>query len=287
MVLNHKVDFAVIFSVHNANANGDPLNGNRPRQSFDGFGEMSREAINRKIRNRLQDMGGAIFVQSDDRVDDGFRSLKERMENHPELGKLLKVKNFSSEEFKKIACQVWDDVRYFGQVFAFKGKNKSEDGISERVRGPVTIRIARSVDPITINSMQITKSVNSEPGEKMSSDRMGMKHLVDFGIYVVYGSINTQLAEKTGFTLDDAEKLKQALVTLFENDESSARPAGSMRVQKVYWWEHPTKMGLCSSAKVHELLTIQSSVEQPMSLDQYLIQLNQMEGLNVEVLDGF
>jgi CRISPR-associated protein Csd2 len=29
--LNHKIDFAVIFSVKNANPNGDPLNGNRPR----------------------------------------------------------------------------------------------------------------------------------------------------------------------------------------------------------------------------------------------------------------
>ncbi|EJV75985.1 ct1132 family CRISPR-associated protein [Bacillus cereus HuA2-1] len=47
---------------------------------------------------------------------------------------------------------------------------------------------------------------------------MRMKHRVDFGVYVFYGSINTQLAEKTGFTNEDAEKIKNALVTLFEND---------------------------------------------------------------------
>ena len=56
---------------------------------------------------------------------------------------------------------------------------------------------------------------------------MGMKHRVDFGVYVFYGSINTQLAEKTGFTNEDAEKIKEALITLFENDASSARPDGS------------------------------------------------------------
>ena len=47
--------------------------------------------------------------------------------------------------------------------------------------------------------MQITKSVNGEPGEKRSSDTMGMKHFVRFGLYELKGSINVQLAEKTGF----------------------------------------------------------------------------------------
>lgn len=40
-VLKNKIDFAVIVSVKNANPNGDPLNGNRPREDYDGFGEIS------------------------------------------------------------------------------------------------------------------------------------------------------------------------------------------------------------------------------------------------------
>ena len=83
---------------------------------------------------------------------------------------------------------------------------------------------------------------------------MGMKHRVDFGVYVIYGSINTQLAEKTGFTYEDAEKIRESLRTLFENDTSSARPDGSMEVHQLYWWEHNSKMGQYSSAKVHRSL---------------------------------
>jgi CRISPR/Cas system type I-B associated protein Csh2 (Cas7 group RAMP superfamily) len=41
MSLNNKIDFAIIFSVKNANPNGDPLNGNRPRVNYDGYGEVS------------------------------------------------------------------------------------------------------------------------------------------------------------------------------------------------------------------------------------------------------
>lgn len=176
-------------------------------------------------------------------------------------------------------------MRAFGQVFAFKAEKKGE-GVSVGIRGPVSIHPAISIDPINITSIQITKSVNSEPGEKKGSDTMGMKHRVDFGVYRFNGSINVQLAEKTGFTKEDAEKLKEALITLFENDASSARPEGSMEVHKVYWWEHNSKLGQYSSAKVHRSLEIKPKLENPKSFEDYEIILNELEGLKVDVYDG-
>ena len=77
-VLQHKIDFVALLSVTNANSNGDPLDGNRPRTDNDGYGEISDVCIKRKIRNRMQDLGQEIFVQSEDRCDDGFGSLSER-----------------------------------------------------------------------------------------------------------------------------------------------------------------------------------------------------------------
>lgn len=280
-ILDHKIDFAVVLSVTKANPNGDPLNGNRPRQNYDGHGEISDVAIKRKIRNRFQDMGESVFVQSDDRKSDEYKSLKERADSKEELAKMLKDKKASEDVFASIACKEWIDVRSFGQVFAFKGSN-----LSVGVRGPVSIQTATSVDPIDITSVQITKSVNSVTSETRSSDTMGMKHRVDFGVYVFKGSINTQLAEKTGFTHKDAEKLKETLLTLFENDSSSARPDGSMEVHKVYWWEHNSKLGQHSSAKVHRSLKVESNTETPKSIDDYTIELTNLEGLKVDTLDG-
>jgi CRISPR-associated protein Csd2 len=281
-ILDHKVDFAVVLSVTKANPNGDPLNGNRPRQNYDGHGEISDVAIKRKIRNRLQDAGESIFVQSNDRKSDSFSSLKERAEGNAELAKIFKSKTSSNDEFASIACQEWIDVRSFGQVFAFKGADK---GVSVGVRGPVSVHIATSVDPIDITSMQITKSVNSEPGKDRGSDTMGMKHRVDYGVYVFCGSINTQLAEKTGFTNEDALKIKEALSTLFENDVSAARPDGSMEVHKVYWWEHNSKLGQYSSAKVHRSLTVEQCFEEPKALTDRIV-LKDLDGLKVEIIDG-
>ncbi|TGA97523.1 type I-C CRISPR-associated protein Cas7/Csd2 [Sporolactobacillus shoreae] len=283
-VLDHKIDFAVILTVSKANPNGDPLNGNRPRQNYEGFGEISDVAIKRKIRNRLQDMEESIFVQSNDRQSDQFNSLRERADGNEALKEIAKDKKKTSEDYAVVACKEWIDVRSFGQVFAFKGG--AGKGVSVGVRGPVTVQTAVSVAPIDISSMQITKSVNSEPGEGKGSDTMGMKHRVDFGVYRFNGSINTQLAEKTGFTIEDAEKIKQALISLFENDASSARPEGSMEVYKVYWWAHRSKLGQYSSAKVHHSLEIKAVNDTPRRLEDYEITLDKLEELEVEVFDG-
>lgn len=83
--LKGKIDFTLFISANNANPNGDPLNGNRPRINMDGFGEISDVCIKRKIRNRFQDLGQKIFVQSDDRTDDAYTSLKDRADSCAEL----------------------------------------------------------------------------------------------------------------------------------------------------------------------------------------------------------
>lgn len=274
--LTNKIDFALIISATNANPNGDPLNGNRPRENFDGYGEISDVCIKRKIRNRLQDMGEKIFVQSDDRCDDGCDSLRSRAVKCEALKKISSGKNTNRDEYAKAACAEWIDVRSFGQVFAFKGES-----VSVGVRGPVSIHQAVSMSPVDIVSMQITKSVNSEGGkEGKSSDTMGMKHRVEFGLYVVKGSINCQLAEKTGFSDEDAEKIKQALLTLFENDSSSARPDGSMEVCQLYWWKHNCKMPAVSTAKVHRSLHIKEKDpgKKPLSFEDYVVTVDEIPG---------
>lgn len=281
MTLSKKIDFALIIEVNHANPNGDPLNGNRPRTDFGGFGEITDVCLKRKLRDRLQDAGHAIFVQSDERKTDGMTSLKNRaIDPNAGLGedafKFDAKKGVTPESTAQKACRKWFDVRAFGQVFAWsaekagkKGK-KGEDaaegaegsastanGVSIPIRGPVTIQSAFSVEPVSVSSTQITKSVSGEgDGTKRGSDTMGMKHRVDKGIYVTYGAITPQLAERTGFSDADAQIIKSLLSKLFEGDASSARPEGSMRVLRWFWWEQDGKTPKFSSAKVHKSLEV-------------------------------
>ncbi len=78
MSLQHKIDFAVILTVDHANPNGAPLNGNRPRTDYEGFGEISDVSLKRKMRDRLLEQGESICVPSGDRKVDGMPSLAHR-----------------------------------------------------------------------------------------------------------------------------------------------------------------------------------------------------------------
>ena len=271
MSLTNKIDFAVVFSVKNANPNGDPLDGNRPRTNYSGTGEISDVCIKRKIRNRLMQEGKEVFVQSDDSKLDECKSLRERAE------KIIKSSK-TPKENTLLACEKWFDVRAFGQVFAYSGDKKGS-GVSIPIRGPVSIHTAFSLDKVSITSTQITKSASGEgDGTKKGSDTMGMKHRVDEAIYVFYGSMNPQLASKTLFSDADAEVIKGILPTLFENDASSARPEGSMEVLKVVWWKHTSPHGNISSAKVHRSLSVSSAGE---------VSAPEIGGLKPDIIDGF
>ncbi|HAJ57047.1 MAG TPA: type I-C CRISPR-associated protein Cas7/Csd2 [Candidatus Omnitrophica bacterium] len=304
--LRNKIDFAVVFSVKGANPNGDPLNGNRPRTNYDGLGELSDVCIKRKIRNRLMEMQNdkgkhtySIFVQSDDNRLDDYRSLRARVE-----GVLENAMN-DEMKFREESCNKWIDVRSFGQVFAYKARKsekskkgnevkgeperKADDaGVSIGIRGPVSIHSAFSVTPVSVSSIQITKSVSGEgDGTKKASDTMGMKHRVDHGVYVTYGAINPQLASKTWFKDEDAKAIKNALEHLFDNDASSARPEGSMEVVAVIWWEHNCNNGQYSSAVVHRALSVtsQKGVTDPNKIEDYSIKLKNLKGLEPEIFN--
>lgn len=283
--LSKKIDFVVLFTVKNANPNGDPLMGNMPRTDYDGYGEVSDVCIKRKIRNRMQDAGHDIFVQSQDRVEDGYKSLEKRFEaEFPAKDKI------SDDTVHEEACKKWLDVRSFGQVVTFQKRSLG-------IRGPVSISLAKSLSPVDVISMQITRSTNGMEAEvgKRSSDTMGSKHYVDFGVYKLAGSINCHFAEKTGFTDQDAEIIKESLRTLFENDMSSARPEGSMEVKKVYWFNHPNQIGVASSAKVQNLVQtdLKPGVDRALSYEDYDISIDQDRyesyknlGLLMEEIEG-
>ncbi|MFA6948588.1 MAG: type I-C CRISPR-associated protein Cas7/Csd2 [Eubacteriales bacterium] len=301
--LTGKVDFMALMTVTDANINGDPINGNRPREDYDGYGIVSDGALKRKLRNRIADLGGKLFVQSEDRADDGMHSLKERASNCEALKNAVDAKKkIVKSKYIDAACNEWYDVRAFGQVFPFAGSDSKKnakpaadadeteeksEAVSIGIRGPVTIHQAKSVSPIITYEMKITKSVNTEDaGGKKSSDTMGSKYFVTFGTYVIKGSISCQLAKKTGFSDDDAKLFKEALCTLFENDASAARPDGSCEIRKVIWWQHDAEYPSENSAKIHRSLhvALRDGVDTPHCYEDYTVTLDPTE-CKPEIID--
>lgn len=269
-MINNKIDFIFTIEVKGANPNGDPLAGNMPRVDNRGFGIISDVCLKRKIRNRMQDMGNDIFVQSQDRSDDGFNSLEKRFEN------IFPSKdNIKDDVVIEESNNRWMDIRTFGQVMTYQKR-------SIGIRGPVSISVAKSIEPVEITTMQITKSVNGmEPksGNSRSADTMGSKHFVEYGVYIVNGSVNVYFSEKTGFNDKDLEVLKEAIRTLFINDISSARPDGSMQVKDIYWFTHSSKIGNVSSGKIKDLIEYNDHPLEKLekTYDDYEIKLKDKE----------
>lgn len=289
-MIKNKVDFLMTIEVKNANPNGDPLAGNMPRIDSLGYGIISDVCIKRKIRNRMQDQfkendlgeGYDIFVKANDRIDDDFRSLEKRYKAYFDKEK-------DNEVIEKSMNEKWIDVRSFGQVVTFNNK-------SIGIRGPVSISISKSLDPVITETMQIVRSTNGkDAGEKRASDTMGNKNFVDYGVYLVQGSVNSFYSERTGFDEKDLEILKEALKTLFINDVSSARPDGSMEVKEIYWFTHSNKLGNVSSAKIKQLVkydeldinnTNPSYEDYNFRLDEEKLREYKDKGLTLEIIEG-
>ena len=277
MRINNRIDFAIIISVNDANPNGDPVNGNRPRQTYDGYGEISDVCLKRKIRNRFFAMGHDILIRIPEQQNDGFSSTANRIKKTIGDAPVKPKDNYAS--FVQDATQKWIDVRAFGQVFPIKGEG------SIPIRGPVSVQSAKSLDVIDPVEVIITKSenYNDAPGASQKArDTMGSRHKTS-GIYVTYGGIYPQLAEKTNFSYEDAMVLKEVMRSLFLGDESAARPAGSMRVEKLFWWEHASFNGNCSPLTVHRSLNVQSQSDFPY----YNFSVNQLANVSLEIIEGW
>lgn len=271
-ILKQRIEFAVVIRVEGANPNGDPLFDNRPRQKLDGRGEISDVAIKRKMRNALSVvLNQNILIQADGLQVDEHTDIKSRLNSVIKLDSKTPTHNI-----RQALLDNFFDVRAFGYPYTLEKKR------SFHIRGPVTIRQANSVDKVSVVEQQITKSTNSKDKDGMTSDRMGMKYFVEFGVYVAYGSITPQLARKTGFTESDAELIKQSLLHMFDVDASSARPAGSMNVEHLFWWRATAGNALPNVKTVHESLHIEATVKEPKNMSDYKIKITSLENVVCE-----
>lgn len=98
--------------------------------------------------------------------------------------------------------------------------------------------MAESVDPIHIEDMTITRmcytdgndfsTIEDYEREEAEHDEqtkrtMGEKKVVSYGLYVVQGTISPSLAIRTGFSEDDLNKLFEALLQMYEFDNSASK----------------------------------------------------------------
>ena len=261
MAITNRYDFIMLFDVENGNPNGDPDAGNTPRMDAEtGYGYITDVCLKRKIRNFVElakegESGYNILVKPDKALNTRFAEAYDA--EQLEKGKKKDRKAEEIEKARNYMCRNYFDVRAFGAVMS-TGDNPC--GI---VRGPVQITFARSLSPITIEDVTITRQARTtEDRQETGGTEMGRKSIIPYALYRAEGYISAALAQKvTGLSDDDVELLWDAIVNMFENDHSAAR--GKMCMRKLYIFKHDSTLGNCPSHVLFDKVKVSLKEEKP------------------------
>lgn len=188
MTFSQRREILFLYSVADANPNGDPLNQNHPR--YDEETEqvlVSDVRIKRTIRDQWVRDGKQVFV------DGESKTLKQR---YQELKKIT-----GKEQAGQVLGECLD-ARIFGVTFALGSESFSWTG-------PVQFKWGRSLHAVSFDFIQGTSAFASKEGSQHRSFRNEYK--LPFALLGVYGIANQYAARQTGATDQDLDIMAEAL----------------------------------------------------------------------------
>lgn len=268
--IKNRYEFVALFDVENGNPNGDPDAGNMPRVDPEtAQGIITDVCLKRKIRNFAEiykegESGYNILIKNDKALNTKFSEAYDEcnLEKNQKGKKTDDVK-----KAKEYMCKNYFDVRTFGAVMS------TGDDQCGTVRGPVQINFARSIDPVYIQDLSITRQAITTAAKMQTSEtEMGRKSIVSYGLYRVEGYVSAMLAQKvTGFSEDDLELLWTAIINMFEHDRSAAR--GKMCMRKLYVFKHDSVLGNSPAHILFDKIKVEkkADVQCPRSFDNYTV----------------
>ena len=284
MAIENRYDFVMLFDVENGNTNGDPDAGNSPRVDPEtGCGYITDVCLKRKIRNFVElykegEEGYNILIKPDRYLNAKFTEAYEKE------GLKTKNKGKNADDVKKARnymCRNYFDVRVFGAVMS---TGEDPCGI---VRGPVQINFARSLSPINIQDVSITRQARTtEARTETGETEMGRKSVIPYALYRAEGYVSAALANKvTNLSEEDLELLWTAIINMFENDHSAAR--GKMCMRKLYVFKHSNVLGNCPSHILFDKIQVnlKNEEEPPRRFGDYRITVEDQMPEGVELVE--
>ena len=260
MAIENSYDFVMIFDVENGNPNGDPDAGNSPRVDAEtGYGYVTDVCLKRKIRNYVEllkegEPGYNILIKPDRSLNSKFTEAY--VTEGLETGKKGAQKD-DVIKARDYMCKNYFDVRTFGAVMS---TGEDPCGI---VRGPVQLTFARSVSPVFVEDIAITRQARTtEDRQETGETEIGRKSFIPYGLYRAEGYISAALAQKvTQLSEEDVELLWNAIINMFEIDHSAAR--GKMCMRKLYIFKHDCVLGNAPSHLLFDKISVKQKNEGP------------------------
>lgn len=278
MKINNRYEFVIFFDVENGIPNGDPDANNMPRVDHEsGHGFVTDVCIKRKIRNYVQLVregvdGYDILIKPDKPLNTVFGEAYEAVGLKRGKKEKKSIKNTDDVmAARTYMCEKFFDVRAFGAVMS------TGDDPCGIVRGPVQINFARSVSPVFIQDVSITRQARTTEERQESGDtKMGRKSIIPYALYRAEGYVSAALAQKsTGLTEEDLELIWEAIINMFEHDHSAAR--GKMCTRRLFIFRHDSILGNCPSAVLFDHITAEviDADRPPRSFKDYRITVDE------------
>ena len=284
MAIQNRYDFVMLFDVENGNPNGDPDAGNAPRVDAEtGLGYITDVCLKRKIRNYVElckegEPGYNILIKPDKSLNTKFTEAYEA------IGLEKKGKGKNADDVRKVReymCKNYYDVRMFGAVMS---TGEDPCGI---VRGPVQINFARSISPVYVQDVTITRQARTTEDRKETGEtEMGRKSVISYALYRAEGYVSAALANKVSdLSEKDIELLWSAIINMFENDHSAAR--GKMCMRKLYVFKHSNVLGNCPSHILFDKIQVnlKNEEEPPRRFGDYQITVEAQMPEGVELIE--
>ncbi|MFI7598289.1 type I-C CRISPR-associated protein Cas7/Csd2 [Actinoplanes sp. NPDC049681] len=246
-------DAVLLFDVVDGNPNGDPDGGNQPRTDDEtGQGLVTDVALKRKIRDTVSLLHGddpryGIFVEAGHALN---TRIEQALTAHPG----------NAAGAQQWLCEHYFDIRMFGGVLS-TGATKGGAG---KVRGPVQLTFARSLDAILPTDHAITRvtPTTQKDLDAGKQTEIGSKWTVPYGLYRAHLFFSAPRAQQTGITSDDMAALWQALTVMFDHDRAASR--GEMKLCGLYVFSHPDPLGVAPAAALTNRITLtRSNPEKP------------------------
>ena len=280
-MISNRYDFVMLYDVENGNPNGDPDAGNTPRIDAEtGYGYVTDVCIKRKIRNYVEiDKGGEagfnILIKAD-------KALNTKFEEAYKAEGMTKADNKKIEAInraKDFMCRNYYDVRTFGAVMS------TGDYPCGIVRGPVQINFSRSLSPINIQDVTITRQARTtEDRMNTGSTEIGKKSVIPYALYRAEGYVSAALANKTtDLTEVDLDLLWKAIINMFEEDHSAAR--GKMCMRKLIVFKHENVLGNSPSHILFDKIKIEENNPVPRHYSDYTVTIDRSMPEGVELIE--
>lgn len=193
-----------------ANANGDLINDNRPRQDErTGKLEMSDVRIKRYVRDEMDNRGMKVFVKPVKNEKGLFIDCKGVAD------KVIKEEKIKEEQLEIKLKSDYKDVKLFGAVITKPKLN---------IVGPLQVMWSRSLHEADIKFAQGT-SVFTGGKAEASQGTIWSKYFTPYALFKTYMVYNDKVATKQSIDVseDDIEGFKEVLISGIKNYRSTSK----------------------------------------------------------------